>query len=89
MPNRWCASISSSPLFIRLAESMLIFIPIDQVGWAAASAAEAAAIRSRLQVRNGPPEAVIIMVRTSASGRPASAWLSASCSESIGRIVAP
>ena len=60
-PKRWCASISSSPLFIRLAESMLIFDPIDQTGWAAACAGVAAAIRSRVQVRNGPPEAVSVI----------------------------
>src|SRR3546814_4534930 len=30
--NRWCASISSRPLFIIVAESTLIFAPIDQLG---------------------------------------------------------
>ena len=36
-PKRWWASISSSPLFIRVAESMVIFPPMSQVGWASAS----------------------------------------------------
>ena len=31
-PKRWCASMSSRPLFIRVAESMLIFDPMDQTG---------------------------------------------------------
>ena len=34
VPNRWWASISSSPLFIRVAESIVILPPIAQVGWA-------------------------------------------------------
>ena len=31
-PNRWCASISSSPLFIRPAELIVTFGPIAQLG---------------------------------------------------------
>ena len=42
---------------------MLIFAPIDQTGWAAASAGVATAIRSRCQVRKGPPEAVMMAQR--------------------------
>ena len=49
-PNRWWASISSSPLFISVAESMVIFGPIDQVGWASAAAGVAAAISLRAPV---------------------------------------
>src|SRR6266699_6969559 len=32
-PNRWCASISSRPLFIRVAESTVTLGPIDHRGW--------------------------------------------------------
>ena len=34
VPKRWCASITSSPLFISVAESIVILPPIAQVGWA-------------------------------------------------------
>ena len=34
--NRWWASITSSPLFISVAESIVIFAPIDHVGCASA-----------------------------------------------------
>ena len=44
---------------------MLIFEPMDQTGWAEASLALAVAMRSRVQVRNGPPEAVMIAFSTS------------------------
>ena len=77
------------PLFIRLAESMLIFDPIDQTGCAAASAGVAAAIRSRGQVRNGPPEAVRVIATTSSDRPGPSAWSRALCSESTGRISTP
>ena len=30
--KRWCASMTSRPLFMRLAESMVIFAPMSQVG---------------------------------------------------------
>ena len=36
-PNRWCASISSSPLFISVAESIVILPPMSHVGCASAS----------------------------------------------------
>ena len=37
-PNSSCASMTSRPLFISVDESMVIFGPIDQVGWRSASA---------------------------------------------------
>ena len=37
VPNRWWASISSRPLFISVAESIVILPPIAQVGCASAS----------------------------------------------------
>lgn len=56
--NNQQASINSSPLFIKVAESTEIFGPISQLGcftaWAGVTAASSAALNSR----NGPPEAV-------------------------------
>ena len=63
---------------------MLIFMPIDQVGWAAASAGVAAAMRSRVQVRKGPPEAVMVILATSETRPSPRACARALCSESTG-----
>ena len=52
------ASMTSSPLFIIVAESIVIFGPIFQVGWARASSIVIASNVSRGRVRNGPPDAV-------------------------------
>ena len=83
------ASITSSALFIRVAESIVILGPMDQVGWRSASVGVARAMRFSLQVQNGPPEAVRI-TRDSSSRRPAeSAWKIAECSLSTGRIRPP
>ena len=57
-PKRKCASISSSPLFARVAESTVIFGPMLQVGCASASSGVTSASSSRVRPRNGPPEAV-------------------------------
>jgi len=46
------------PLFMRVAESIVIFRPMVQVGWARASAGVTRSKVSRARVRNGPPEAV-------------------------------
>jgi len=46
--NRWCASITSSPLFISVAESIVIFAPIDHVGWVSACSALTCSRRSRV-----------------------------------------
>ena len=48
-----------------VAESMVIFGPIDQLGCLSACSSVAARIASRVQVRNGPPEAVRMMRLTS------------------------
>ena len=54
-PNRCCASITSRPLFISVAESIVILPPMSQVGWASAcSRVTLAELRRRLP-RNGPP----------------------------------
>jgi hypothetical protein len=42
---------------------------------------------SAVQVRNGPPDAVIHTISTSSMRDPASAWNTALCSESTGRMV--
>ena len=64
--NNQQASINSSPLFIKVAESTEIFGPISQLGcftaWAGVTAASSAALNSR----NGPPEAVSSSLSTPA-----------------------
>src|ERR687896_940402 len=86
-PKRWCASISSSPLFIRVAESTVILPPIRQVGCASASSTVTAS-RS-VRPRKGPPLAVSTSRSTVPGGSPASSWNSAECSESTGISWAP
>ncbi len=92
--NSQRASITSSPLFIRLAESTEIFLPITQLGCATACAGVAAAMASADRVRNGPPEAVSHSAFTPACWKSplksrGSAWKIALCSESIGSSSAP
>ena len=48
-PKRKCASITSSPLLASVAESIVIFAPIDQVGCASASSAVMSASSSRVR----------------------------------------
>ena len=52
------ASITSSPLFMSVAESMVIFAPIFHVGWRSASSTVTVANFSVGSSRNGPPDAV-------------------------------
>ena len=74
---------------MRVAESIVIFGPMDQVGCLSACSTVTLRMASSDQVRNGPPEAVKTMRRTS-SRRPApNAWKIALCSESTGSTVAP
>src|SRR5918992_3568579 len=86
-PNRWWASISSSPLFISVAESTVIFPPICQVGCASASSTvtESRSVRPR----NGPPLAVSTRRSTVPGRSPSSSWNRAECSESTGISWAP
>ena len=72
-----------------VAESMVIFGPIFQVGWLSASSTVAAWMRARSQSRNGPPLAVMRISRTSCGPRPASSWCRAQCSESTGSSSPP
>ena len=80
-----CASIASRPLFTRVAESMVIFAPMLQVGCLSAVAGVAAAISAAVDSRNGPPLAVSQSDRTRSSDSPARHCQSAECSESTGR----
>ncbi len=57
------ASITSNPLFIRVAESMVMRFPIFHVGCFRASAGVTQSMASLGVVRNGPPEAVRISFR--------------------------
>ncbi len=79
----------SSPLFIIVAESMVIFGPIDQLGCLSACSRVAPRIASMGQSRNGPPEAVRMIRRTSSRSPAPNAWKIALCSESTGSTVAP
>ena len=65
-PKRKCASISSRPLFASVAESIVIFGPMFQVGCASASSGVTSASSSRVRPRNGPP----LAVSTRLSGSP-------------------
>src|SRR2546422_237008 len=79
------ASMISSPLFISVAESTVIFAPIFQVGCRRASAIVASASFSFGHSRNGPPDAVRMIRWTSLRLCPARHWKIALCSESTGR----
>ena len=61
--------MTSRPLFIIEAESMVIFWPMLQFGCFSACASVACSMSAAAQVRNGPPEAVMI-TRTSSSRLP-------------------
>ena len=88
MLNNQRASMTSSPLFIMVAESMVIFGPMRQLGWRSASATVTWASFSRGRLRNGPPEAVRIRRRTRERFSPRRAWNMAECSLSTGMIFA-
>ena len=79
----------SSPLFIIVAESMVILLPILQLGWLSAWALVALAMSSRFQVRKGPPDAVRWIFSIGAPAEPIRHWKIAECSESTGSILAP
>src|ERR1700753_3830403 len=54
VPNRWWASITSRPLFISVAESIVILPPIAQVGCASACSIVTSRSSSITRPRNGP-----------------------------------
>ena len=80
------ASIISNPLFIIVAESIVIFAPIFHCGCFRASFLVASAILALSQVRNGPPDAVRWMRVKLFSPAPRRHWNMAECSESTGII---
>ncbi|MNT52153.1 hypothetical protein D3C72_1891640 [compost metagenome] len=57
-PNSQCASMTSRPLFIMVAESTEILRPMTQLGWAQAWSGEISCSVAGSRVRNGPPDAV-------------------------------
>src|SRR4051795_3153972 len=89
-PKRWCASISSRPLFMSVAESIVILPPIVHVGCASASSIVTFWSSSRERPRNGPPDAVSVSLSIVPGRRSLRiSWKSAECSESTGMIDAP
>src|ERR1700750_2814966 len=72
-----------------VAESTEILAPMLQFGCASAWAGVARAICSRLQARNGPPEAVRIRRATCWALAGENTWKIAECSESTGITTPP
>src|SRR4029079_18157259 len=64
-PKSQCASIISSPLLNRVAESIVIFGPMFQVGCWSDCSGVIASQSLRGDSRNGPPEALRRIRRTS------------------------
>ena len=91
-PNRNLASMTSSALFIMVAESTEILRPMTQLGWAQASSGVTSRKVEGSRVRNGPPEAVKIILSMRAAqsrGSCGKDWKIAECSLSMGNKVAP
>src|SRR6266567_2948702 len=86
MSKSQCASSTSRPLFIRVAESMVIFGPIRQVGWAKACSTVTERTSSSEERRNGPPDAVRMRRRISRVSSPRRHCQMALCSLSTGKI---
>ena len=101
-PNRWCASIISSPLFIMVAQSTRDLGAHRPVRMRAPPArAWRRASRPRVQARNGPPDAVRISCSTRlgrcrpapgrsrcARNRPAGGWRRAGAPRAMNRAPA-
>src|SRR5215211_6301514 len=83
-PKRWCASITSSPLFIMVAESMVILGPIRHVGCLSASSGPTSTSLAFSNEKKGPPDAVNNTPVISSSRLPSRHWKIAECSESTG-----
>ena len=71
-------------MFIIVAESMVTFGPIDQLGWASACFGVTSAISARLHDLNGPPDAVRQMRSILSGAPPPITCMAAECSESTG-----
>ena len=87
--NSHRASISSSPLFIRVAESTVTFSPIFQVGCASACSGVTRSSSSSGRSRKAPPDAVSTTRATDSRAWPSSDWNIAECSLSTGSSRAP
>ena len=85
-PKSQRASITSKPLFMSVAESMVIFAPMSHVGCFRASAAVTVCSCSFVNLRNGPPEQVSRIFSISLSPSPTRLWKMAECSLSTGRM---
>ena len=72
MPNKYLASMTSRALFIMVAESTEIFLPITQLGWAQASSGVTAFKVAGARVLKGPPDAVKMILLTTPGQVPAS-----------------
>ena len=84
------ASMTSSPLFISVEQSTVIFGPMVQLGCRRASAFVIFPTSFRDIPRKGPPEQVRISRRISRrSAQPCKHWKMAECSLSTGTISAP
>ena len=81
--------MSSRPLFASVAESIVIFGPMDHVGCASASSTVTDSSSSSDRFLNGPPDAVRTTESTVCGARPSRHWKSAECSLSTGRSSPP
>src|SRR2546425_859220 len=89
MSNSHPASTTSRPLFIRVAESMVILSPIFQFGCLRACSTVTSRSCSLVRFQSGPPEAVRMSRRMSSTRCPSMDWKSALCSLSTGKIRTP
>jgi hypothetical protein len=87
--TEWCASISSSPLFIMVALSTRDLGAHGPVGVGHGLGGSDRAIASRLKVRNGPSAGGQDQAETRSQSWPARHWKIALCSLSSGSRVAP
>src|SRR5947209_8195690 len=78
------ASMTSSPLFIKLAESIVIFGPIDHVGCRSACSGVTPSSSPVDRLRRAPPEAVIVNRSMARYGSPCRHCQIALCSLSMG-----
>src|SRR5581483_4071779 len=82
--------MTSKPLFMRVAESMVILGPIRQVGWFKACLRVIFGNCFRARFRKGPPDAVRRILWISlAFLEPKRHWNTAQCSLSTGNILEP
>ena len=86
MPKSHLASIISKPLFIMVAESMVILAPMCHVGCRRACAALTVESCSLVSRRKGPPLAVSSSLSILSGFSPTKHWKMALCSLSTGRM---